>query len=370
MPRILILTASFGEGHNSAARALHSAFESSDRTECEIVDLYARSIPLVDKSIQSLYSLAINQFPGIWQAIFSALDRPGLMESMLWTGAPMKRALDDAIAGFHPDAIISTYPVYAYLFRSLQKSRLGLQIPFFTVITDSIGVNSAWHRCLSDGFFVTDVETAELLGSRGVPREILHPLGFPISSAYTELPGELPEPPPWKLLFMPSTQVARTLTQIRAILDIPEVSLTVLAGKHHRIFDEVNASGVVDGDRCQLVGWTDSMPQLMARHHAFIGKAGGAIVQETLAAHCPFIVSHLVPGQEEGNIALINRLAIGASAHESLEALTQAIRTMIADNGAQWRSWRENLRTHGRSGAADRIATHVLERLGENSSAS
>jgi processive 1,2-diacylglycerol beta-glucosyltransferase len=160
---------------------------------------------------------------------------------------------------------------------------------------------------------------------------------------------------------MPSTRRTHTVDQIRALLALPDIALTVIAGKHQRIFDAVEASGLADGKRCHLVGWTDAMPQLLREHHVFIGKAGGAIVQEALASHCPFVVSHLVPGQEEGNIALIERLDVGARAYESTHQLTGVIRAMMADDASQWRCWKSNLAQHSNPGAADRIAARVLE---------
>jgi processive 1,2-diacylglycerol beta-glucosyltransferase len=103
------------------------------------------------------------------------------------------------------------------------------------------------------------------------------------------------------------------------------------------------------------------MPRLLCEHHAFIGKAGGAIVQEALAAQCPFLVSHLVPGQEEGNIALIERLDVGAPALGSPERLGEVVAEAFADDAKVWRKWKKNLSCAGCSNAADRIARFVLD---------
>ena len=43
-------------------------------------------------------------------------------------------------------------------------------------------------------------------------------------------------------------------------------------------------------------------------HHLVISKAGGATVQEAIAARCPMIVNQVIPGQEEGNARLIWRI--------------------------------------------------------------
>jgi processive 1,2-diacylglycerol beta-glucosyltransferase len=233
-------------------------------------------------------------------------------------------------------------------------------MPIVTVITDSIGVNSAWHRCLSDAFIAADDETAQLLVRRGVPAEIIHPLGFPVSGEFARAASPPKDGPPWQLLFMPSTQLNLTLRQIHALVELPDVEITVLAGRHARMFDAVNDSGLVDGEKCRLIGWTDAMPRLLREHHAFIGKAGGAIVQEAIAAQCPFFVSHLVPGQEEGNIALLERLNVGTPALGKPQRLADAVRNAFADRAQQWRKWKANLARVSKSDAAERIARFVL----------
>jgi len=362
MKRVLVLTAGFGEGHNTAARAISEALQALGGAEVRTMDLYAQAVPFVNSTVKLGYSMAINRAPWLWRLIFFGLDQPGLMESTMWATGRLRNELDKALADFHPDIVVSTYPLYAYLFRQLQKKRLGIKMPIVTVITDSLGVNSAWFRCLSDAFIVADQETKDLLIEEKVPPEILHPLGFPVSLAFSNTASTpVDSRPPWKLLFMPSTQLHLTLRQIRALTEIEDTELTVLAGRHERIFDAVNESGLVSGEKCRLIGWTDAMPKLLSEHHAFIGKAGGAIVQEAIAARCPFFVSHVVPGQEEGNIELIERLNVGARAVGSPERLVQVIRDAFANDAERWRTWKRNLEAHKGSNAATAIARFVLD---------
>jgi processive 1,2-diacylglycerol beta-glucosyltransferase len=361
MKRVLVLTASFGEGHNTAARSIREALEAMGDVEVRVGDLYADAIPLVNSTVKFSYSFAINRLPWLWKVIFLGLDKPGWMESTMWATGPLRNELDEAISDFRPDVIISTYPLYAYLFRDIQKRRLGVRMPIITVITDSIGVNSAWHRCLSDAFVVADAETEQLLVSRGVPPQLIHPFGFPVAGYFNgECERLATSGPPWKLLFMPSTQLNLTLRQIRALVEVPDVQITVVAGKNVRIFDAVNASGLVDGERCKLIGWTNDMPKLLCEHHAFIGKAGGAIVQEAIAARSPFFVSHLVPGQEEGNIALIERLGVGMQALGGPSQLAAAVSEAFAENGRIWHAWKDRLARVGRPDAAERIAKFAI----------
>jgi len=362
MKRVLVLTASFGEGHNTAARSIREALEATGDAEVRVGDLYATAIPRVNSTVKVGYSFAINRAPWLWRLIFLWLDRPGWMEATMWMTGAMRDELDRALADFRPDIVVSTYPLYGYLFRAIQKRRPEVRMPIVTVITDSVGVNSAWHRCLSDAFVVADAETEQLLISRGVPADIVKPLGFPVSRYFaTAAPLPATAGAPWKLLFMPSTQLSLTLSQIQALTELPDVELTVVAGKHARIFDAVNESGLVSGDKCRLIGWTDAMPRLLCEHHAFIGKAGGAIVQEAIAARCPFLVSHLVPGQEEGNIALIERLGVGAQALGKPARLAEAVAEAFSDDARIWRGWKRKLDSLDASAASDRVARFVLD---------
>ena len=70
MTRVLVLTASFGEGHNTAARSVREALEATGEAEVLVCDLYAESVPRVNSTVKAGYSVAINRAPWIWRAIF------------------------------------------------------------------------------------------------------------------------------------------------------------------------------------------------------------------------------------------------------------------------------------------------------------
>ena len=365
MKKVLVLTASFGDGHNAAAKGIRESLAARDDFEVTVADLYAKAIPLVDRSVQFGYTVAINRLPWAWDLIFRALDHPGLMERMLWTAGALRRAMEAELAEMKPDVVVSTYPLYGYLFREIQRTQPELKTPMVTVITDSVGVNSAWYRCRSDAFVVPDEETADGLERAGVERSCVHALGFPVSRRFSmQEPVEESAGAPWKLLFLPSTQLVRTMRQITALLALPDVELTILAGRHSRMHRTLQNAGIEADGRCRVLGWTDQMPELLASHHAFIGKAGGAIVQEAIAAQCPFFVSHVVPGQEEGNIALIERLGVGTPATGRPRELACRVEKAFAGDAETWRGWKRNLTAVKKPAAADRVANFVADLVG------
>ena len=93
-------------------------------------------------------------------------------------------------------------------------------------------------------------------------------------------------------------------------------------------------------------------------HHVVVSKAGGATTQEALAARCPMIVNQIVPGQEEGNYALLRRHGIGALAESPSEVIA-ALRLAFRAQGSIWRQWRGAITTLSKPRAAHDIVAAI-----------
>src|SRR2546426_11850103 len=66
MTRVLILTASYGSGHNAAARSLAAAFER-ERTAVTVVDHFRELVhPLFDRASRTLYHGLLRRTPSPW----------------------------------------------------------------------------------------------------------------------------------------------------------------------------------------------------------------------------------------------------------------------------------------------------------------
>ncbi len=363
MPRILILTASMGEGHNTAARnicdALHA--EVDGRAEVLVADPYTRTNPVVNKLVQEGYATAINRYPRAWKVVFELLSKPGVVEGMGPLLAELTTAVKNLIDEFQPDIIASTYPVFSFLFTKLRKKNPALTMPFYTVITDSTMINSAWYRHRCDGSVVADELTADVLRKDGVPNDQIHVLGFPVTMAFEKLtPATLPTNGKWKALFFPGGMRNYAIEVVEQLDRIPNLETTVITGRRHKINTALREAGLPKHG--SLIGWTDKMPELMTSHHLFIGKAGGATVQEAIAAQIPFLVCHVVPGQEEGNIAMIERTGIGTLATGAARRIGDIAIGAFANDAALWRSWRTNLAAIQKPSASRSIAKFLLAR--------
>jgi processive 1,2-diacylglycerol beta-glucosyltransferase len=366
MPRILLLTAGFGEGHNTAARCIAEALREHPGVEASVVDVYLETIPRFTKVLQSGYCLAINKFPMIWGAIFSVLDMPGALEKSLPFAGNLRQALSRVLEEYKPDAIVSTYPLYAYLIRQLrQKGQLAASAPLLTVVTDSTAINSSWYRAGSESFILADEETAEVLRNGGADPSTLQVLGFPVAPRLASLSPLAVIHGPKRILYIPSSRSKHSIAVIRELQKLPDVEITVVTGRLKKLHQSIEASGLIDGVRTKLIGWTDQIPELLSSHHLYIGKAGGAIVHEAMAACCPILVSHVVPGQEEGNIELIERHDIGRLAAHYPVTLAASAAEIFSNDGATWKRWKNNLQTISCPGASRDIAEFVIKAAGK-----
>ena len=361
--RVLILTASLGEGHNTAARNIRNAIldTAGNSAEVLVVDPYTRTNPMMNRLIQSGYSAAINNYPTLWKLAFSMLSRPSVIEGMAPLLTQLTRAVQHLIREFQPDVIASTYPVFGYVMQKIHGATESNRPPFFTVITDSTMINQTWYHYPCDGAIVADTLTAGVLRRGGIQDDKIHTLGFPVGLEFESLiPSPPPKPNNWQLLFFPGGPQERAIATLEHLSMLDGVSVTVITGRRTEMHTSLSKARLPR--RGNLIGWTDQMPQLMSSHHLFIGKAGGATVQEAIAAQIPFIVSHVVPGQEEGNIALIQQTAIGALASQSPDHVLHMVKGAMANDSALWRTWRRNLLHIQKPSASRKIAEFLLNR--------
>ncbi|HEY1847763.1 MAG TPA: galactosyldiacylglycerol synthase, partial [Opitutaceae bacterium] len=179
-PRILILTAAYGEGHNAAARALASAFNEDAPGSAVVVDVFALSCPRLNSFVRRAYLAAINSTPSLWKRIYAWMDRPSFLAASTRMLRVQARTLGSVIERERPTAICSSFPAYAPMLQAMAADG-RLQVPHFNIVTDSISINSIWWRPGCDGWFVPNEDTCEVMRAAGVDPAKLHVSGFPVT---------------------------------------------------------------------------------------------------------------------------------------------------------------------------------------------
>jgi processive 1,2-diacylglycerol beta-glucosyltransferase len=356
--KILILTAGYGEGHNSAARGIRDGLARvKPDAPVEMHDLFIESYGLLNEVVRKGYLALINRWPHSWGYVYRWLDKKQDFARDFQKFRRIKQQIGALLDRFQPNVIVSVFPAYPYLLEQVAGSNRAWKSVI--VVTDSITINAIWHGCAADYFLVPNDESAAVVRSRGVPEEITRVFGFPVSPIFAELNTQVSPPAPEdrkKLLYIVNPPSLRSLNLVGRLLDL-EADVTVTVGRNQRLRHAMESAA--EGRKLEIFGWTDQLPQLLRASHLLIGKAGGATVQEAIAAGCPMIVNHMVSGQEEGNARLIVQTNSGAVAL-SPEGVVAEIHRAFANQAKQWQIWRENISRMSRPRASLDIAEFLL----------
>ncbi len=364
---ILILTAGFGDGHNTAARNVAAGLNQvAPQEETQIVDLFDRAHPHVSRLLKSGYQILITHAPKLWGRIFA---RTANMDFSGGGGidilAGLRRALRELLLRVRPTAIVSTYPVYSKIIQSLRAEGLSVP-PLFTVVTDSISIHPAWMLAPSNTYFVADEDSKQALATLGAEDEKIVVSGFPVHLDFCQPAQPLPELSQGRIIYLPSTDdvhVGATLESLRPLL-VAGTHLTFPVGKHaSRLYHTVRRfTDSLPNASIEVLGWTNKIPRCLQTHDLVICKAGGAILHEALAACCPAIIDFIVPGQEEGNAELLVKHDCGVISHSPAETGIQAAR-LLADNRAEAMRMKANALPLSEPDASLKIARTVLASL-------
>lgn len=371
-PRILIVTAAFGEGHNSAARNLSLALENAGAVT-QVADPCFIGMPRLSAIVSTTYRIVTTHFPRLWAAIYRSTDRCDFNKKRSPILRRPEQVMARMISQFKPDAVVSTYPIYPYFMPRIFRSDPSIPrpLPVFTVVTDSIEINAAWLRAPSDWWLVTDGPTRGAMSDGGIDRTRIIETGFPVHPAFSKLEpvagGDACNP--FRVLYFPTAKSSLLSRHGQILLDSsPSLRLTIVLGRNVRsLHPHARKIRKAYPGRVRLIGWTRKVPQLLNQHHLVIGKAGGATVHEAIAARCPMLIHHLVPGQEEGNLRLLETIGGGALA-QTPEEMTQRIHHLLADQAAGWREMKSALARHAKNAGAITAARFILDEIASKES--
>jgi len=185
MKRILILTAGFGEGHNSAARGVRAGLARvAPKVEVELRDLFPETFGTLNEIVRRAYVTLINRWPKLWGFVYNWLDQKRDFDARFRRFRRLKKNLGRLLDRFQPDVVVSTFPPYPYLLpQILGNDRRCKNV---AIVTDSITVNAIWYQSPADYFLVANEQSAAVVREGGVPSEKIKVFGFPVSPRFAD----------------------------------------------------------------------------------------------------------------------------------------------------------------------------------------
>lgn len=361
----LVLTAGFGEGHNTAARNVAAALKcvAGDEAQVEVRDLFAECYGWFNEWARLGYLVAINRFPRLWYGVYRAVDNVGNFHRVMSRGFQrLTRRLERVLVEQRPVAVVTTFPVFDYVLDNLEAK--GVWVPRrATVVTDSISINRIWTQSRTGRFFVPNLETARVMIKLGVAESRMEVSGFPVQPDFLKL-DQVRRPAAGRgcaphVLYVINSGKTHAVDAVRALLRHPQIRLTVTVGRDERLKRKVIRAIGENHPQVKVLGWTCEMPRLLMEHHVVLSKAGGATTQEAIAAGCPMLVTQVVPGQEEGNYLLLKGHGAASWAGTPAE-MESVLAQLFAGDWELWRQMRKAMEGLQHKDAAGRIARWLI----------
>ncbi|MFZ0036733.1 MAG: glycosyltransferase [Candidatus Acidiferrales bacterium] len=368
-PRVLILSASSGEGHVRAGKALAKAFGA--RNDCVVEHIDA--LDYTSKSFQKIYDDAyiklVRRAPGMLGWFFSHIDRP-------WRHQGRRLALDRLntqpmirlLKRIQPDVCVSTHFLPAEIVGWLNRKK-KIRTRQAVVVTD-FDVHAMWLCRGVDRYFVAVDEAAEYLVRLGMDRDSISATGIPIDPVFAEPQDARAirmqfglDPCAITVLVAAGghalAPVEQLVTDLLA-LDLPWqiVAITGHATQIKQRLDKLAAAGSGrDARRARLhvVGYTEEMHLWMAASDLLAGKAGGLTVSESMASGLPMAIAGVLPGpQEERNAEHLLERGAAIRCHNMATAAWKIAE--LLDDPARLAAMRAAAKKLGRQRAAIDIA--------------
>ena len=314
--KVLLLSCSTGEGHNSAAFALQEELESRG-VDCVLADPVAFGSEKARKAVANTYNNIIKKVP----AAFGMLYKVGDWYSAHELPSPIYYAnslyADNLCAfieeqGF--DLVVCTH-LYAMEAMTCIHKKGMLSVPCYGVLTDYTCIPFLAETEL-DSYVIPHEDLIEEFVEKGIPREKIVPVGIPVNEekfaaripagqarkqinaefAWDDADGR------WFLLMGGSMGFGNMNGLISALQSQLNDNDRVICicGRNEDILSSIREEFAEDS-RIKAVGFTDKVSVLMDASDVLFTKPGGITSTEAIIKNIPLIHTAPIPGLEDRN---------------------------------------------------------------------
>lgn len=311
--KILILTASFGAGHNSVAKAIKNyLLEEGNKYEIEIHDFIESSVPSLNNIMVKFYEFQTKNIPIIYNIYYyfkknfdSKYDK-----SYKWYVSKLKDFIDSK----SPNIIISTFPQASACLNGLKKEG-KLEAPFLTVITDVVS-SKEWIYPETDAYFVASNSIKDELTLKGVKEHQIFVTGVPVDKEFLKTNEDNLNESKYNILILGGGRGLFDISLdflywIDYILDDSSnnLSVSIVTGSNKNLYKLLTEKRPLKN--VKVFGFIDNMSSFMKNYNLLITKPGGATLFEAINLEIPVVVKKPNIGQEIENAKFIKNSKVG-----------------------------------------------------------
>ncbi len=328
---ILILSASFGYGHNSVAKAVKEQINHINKGYIvEVMDILDVFHPTVKKVSKSIYNILTKRFPKIYNYFYNIKKdyKNNIIDSVLYFS--YYNEVRTMVENKKPDIIISTFPLCSG-FISKIKERDNVNIPLITIVTDVVD-SWEWIHNGTDLYFLPSKEIREKYIAKGVERSKVRVTGIPVKEEfYTKDTRNKKKTK--QILIMDSAmgKVGIDNKLLDSLGQLKDVKTVIVTGSNKKLYHELKGKNKYSN--IEILGYTNEIAKLMDASDLLITKPGGVTLFESINKCIPSIFTKSDVGQECGNIDFIVNSGIGVMVdyNENCEELLKMIKNILND---------------------------------------
>ncbi|MFA5021510.1 MAG: glycosyltransferase [Patescibacteria group bacterium] len=341
MPKkVLIVYATGGMGHVSAARAIEQAFkEKYPEVEIKNVDVIDFAMKVYKKVFVDGYNYVSAKTPELWGWLYRTYNNKSKQKlPQLLSQLAIEGKFIPFIEEFKPDFIISTHPLPMLLVSHSKKKQI-INILSSMVLTD-FGCHSFWIAPEVNYYFVATDNVKQCLFDYKVKPEQVAVTGIPIETKFSKTPAKAELIKKFGLeagLFTVLIVGGQfTYSALQAIISgitkkhDGKVQFLVVAGRDQDLKEALDKSDLNKNSKIKTFGFVNYMQELMAVSDLIFSKAGGLTVSECMAMGLPMVINKVIPGQEEDNVNYL--VDAGAAVKvQNFDEVVNAVNDLVSD---------------------------------------
>ena len=319
MKKILIIYATYGNGHKAIAKYINNYFYDKNKNlEIKMIDMldYSKKSGRMSQKISEGLMLKL---PFIWTLLFKFADHKYTSRftnrmSMKWFD---KDKLSNSIKGFNPDLVISTH-FYASCFVSDLKSKDLISSELITIITD-YDVHDVWlDHYKGDEYIVVPSKEEKKCLAKNISKKYIKTFGIPIFPNEEDLLqkrliikklGLDPQKLTCVCFAGGGGGSTATIPYIKAILKAhQDINYIFISGSNKKVYEKIKRLVGKDEIKNAIVyGFANNVPELLIASDFVVTKPGGAQSTECLYFKKPMLFIKGNGGQENINASYFTK---------------------------------------------------------------
>ncbi len=332
--KVLILTLTVGQGHNSTSFAL-AQYLKTRGADCIVLDTYKYLNKLVGDSLDKGYASIAKHLPELNLLIYDKAEKDSVDSMQRKTYFPYafaelsKKKMKKYIDSEEPDVIVCTHIFTAILITQMKQDGIFTKkIPDFGIVTD-FTLPPFWEETVLDYYIMANELLIYAAEKRGIERNRILPFGIPVKESFSihmepsVARSQLKLKDKMTILIIGSTVGFGNIPMILSNLDKTPLDFQVvlICGRNNRLFAKV-ADAIYKKDVI-VTGYVDNVELYMDAADCIVTKPGGLTVSEVLAKRKPLIITDPLPGVENRNVIFLlnNNLAVYAGKYTQIDEI-------------------------------------------------